>query len=116
VVGGSGVRVHNPQVAVDRVPVRTMVSWRVMVMALSVKSALQPWAQSWVMHNREVDMSVGSRTRDRMKQGHGRVKKIADPKIFNQSAGKSVSYAHAAHLGMEKHTKSRSLLHLTSKQ
>jgi hypothetical protein len=59
---------------------------------------------------------VGSRTRDQMKQGHGRVKKIADPKIFNQSTGKSVSYAHDARMGMEKHTKSGSLTHLTSKK
>jgi hypothetical protein len=48
---------------------------------------------------------AGSQTRDRAKQGPGRVKKIADPKIFNQSAGKSVSHAHVAHVGMEKHTK-----------
>jgi hypothetical protein len=58
---------------------------------------------------------VVSRTRDRAKQGPGRVKKIADPMVFNQSTGKSVSYAHAARVGMEKHAKSRSLLHLTSK-
>jgi hypothetical protein len=59
---------------------------------------------------------VGSLTWDRAKQGPGRVKMIADPVIFNQSTGKSVSYAHAAHVGMEKHTKNRSLLHLTSKE
>jgi hypothetical protein len=49
------------------------------------------------------------------KRGPGRVKKVADPEIFNQSTGKSVFYAHAARVGQEKHSKSRSLLHLTSK-
>jgi hypothetical protein len=44
------------------------------------------------------------------------VKKIADPMIFNQSTGKSVSYAHSALVAMEKHAKSRSLLHLTYKE
>jgi hypothetical protein len=44
------------------------------------------------------------------------VKKIADPMIFNQSTGESVSYDHAARVGMEKHAKSRSLLHLDSKE
>jgi hypothetical protein len=39
---------------------------------------------------------VGSRTRDRAKLGPGLVKKIADLTIFNQSNGKSGSYAHAA--------------------
>jgi hypothetical protein len=43
------------------------------------------------------------------------MKKVADPAIFNQSTGKSVSYAHAAGVGQEKHSKSKSLLHLTSK-
>jgi hypothetical protein len=57
---------------------------------------------------------VGSQTRDRAKLGPGRVKKIADLRIFNQSTGKSGSYAHAARVGMENHSKSRSLLHLTS--
>jgi hypothetical protein len=45
----------------------------------------------------------------------GRVKKVADPAIFNQSTGKSVSYAHAARVGQDKDSKSKSLLHLTSK-
>jgi hypothetical protein len=45
-----------------------------------------------------------------------REKKIADPMIFNQSTGKSVSYSHSARVGMEKHAKSRSLRHLTSKE
>jgi hypothetical protein len=35
---------------------------------------------------------VGSRTQDRAKLGPGRVKKIADLTIFNQSTGKSGSY------------------------
>jgi hypothetical protein len=59
---------------------------------------------------------VGSQTRDRAKLGPRRVKKIADLTIFNQSTGKSGSYAHAARVGMENHSKSRSLLHLTSKE
>jgi hypothetical protein len=41
--------------------------------------------------------------------------KVADPAIFNQSTGKIVSYAHAACMGQDKHSKSKSLLHLTSK-
>jgi hypothetical protein len=63
-----------------------------------------------------VDISVGIQTRDQAKQGYGRLKNIADPMIFNQSTRKSVSYAHAARMGMEKHAKSISLLHLTSKE
>jgi hypothetical protein len=50
------------------------------------------------------------------KLGPGRVEKIADPMIFNHSTGKSVSYDHVARLGMENQAKSRSLLHLTSKE
>jgi hypothetical protein len=42
------------------------------------------------------------------------VKKIADLTIFNQSKGKSGSYAHAARVGMQNHSKGKSLLHLTS--
>jgi hypothetical protein len=57
---------------------------------------------------------VGSRTQDRAKAGPGLVKKIADITIFNQSEGKSGSYAHAARVGMQNHSKSESLLHLTS--
>jgi hypothetical protein len=59
-------------------------------------------------------LHVGSRTWDRAKMGPGRVKKIADLMIFNQSKGNSGSYAHAARVGMKNHPKSRSLLHLTS--
>jgi hypothetical protein len=59
---------------------------------------------------------VGSQRRDRAKPGPGRVKKIADLTIFNQSTGKSGSYAHAVRVGMENHSKSRSLLHITSKE
>jgi hypothetical protein len=82
--------------------------------------------------------SVGSKTRDRVKLGPGLVRKIADVTIFNQSKGKSGSYAHAArvgieyptifnqskgksgpydhaaHVGMQNHSKGKSLLHLTS--
>jgi hypothetical protein len=57
---------------------------------------------------------VGSRTRGRATQGPGRVKKVADPMIFNQSTGNSVPYAHAR--GNGETPKSRSLLHLTSKE
>jgi hypothetical protein len=57
---------------------------------------------------------VGSRTRDRVKAEPGFVKKIADITIFNQSKGKSGSYAHTARVGIQNHSKSKSLLHLTS--
>jgi hypothetical protein len=57
---------------------------------------------------------VGNRTQDRVKAEPGLVKKIADLTIFNQSKGKSGSYAHAARVGMQNHSKSKSLLHLTS--
>jgi hypothetical protein len=57
---------------------------------------------------------VWSRTRDRAKAGPGLVKKIAYLTIFNQSKGKSGSYAHAARVGMQNHSKRKSLLHLTS--
>jgi hypothetical protein len=53
-------------------------------------------------------------TRDRAKKEPGVVKKIADLTIFNQSKGKSGSYAHAACVGMQNHSKSKYLLHLTS--
>jgi hypothetical protein len=56
----------------------------------------------------------GSRTRDRAKAEPGLVKKIADPAIFNQSSGKSVSYSHTDCVSQAKHLKGRSLLHLTS--
>jgi hypothetical protein len=70
--------------------------------------------------------------------GPGLVKKIADLTIFNQSEGKSGSYAHAAgvgienlmishqskgksgsyahaaRVGMQNHSKGKSLLHFTS--
>jgi hypothetical protein len=48
---------------------------------------------------------VGSWTRYRAKAEHGIVKKIADPAIFNQSSGKSVSifpYSHVDLVGQEK--------------
>jgi hypothetical protein len=57
---------------------------------------------------------VGSRTRDHAKAGPWIVKKIADLTIFNQSKGKSGSYADAARVGMQNHSKGKSLLHLTS--
>jgi hypothetical protein len=58
---------------------------------------------------------VGSQTRDSAKTEPGIVKKIADPAIFNQSSGKSVSFSHVDCVGQAKHLKSRSLHHLTSK-
>jgi hypothetical protein len=57
---------------------------------------------------------VGSRTRDRVKAEPGLVKKIADLTILNKSKGNIGSYAHAARVGMQNHSKSKSLLHLTS--
>jgi hypothetical protein len=48
---------------------------------------------------------VGSRTRDCAKAEPGLVKKIADLTILNQSRGKSESYAHAARVGMQNHSK-----------
>jgi hypothetical protein len=64
-------------------------------------------------HHRSV---LGVEIRDRAKLGPERVKKIADLMIFSQSTWKSVSYAHAERMGMENRAKSRSLLHLTSKE
>jgi hypothetical protein len=58
---------------------------------------------------------VGSRTRDHAKAEPGLVKKIADPAIFNQSSGKSVSIFPRGPRGPGKTLKIRSLLHLTSK-
>jgi hypothetical protein len=81
---------------------------------------------------------VGSQTRDRAKAGPRIVEEITDITIFNQSKGKSGSYAHAARVGieditifnqskgksgsyahaarvgMQNHSKGKSLLHLTS--
>jgi hypothetical protein len=81
---------------------------------------------------------VGSRTRNRAKAGPGLVRNIADltmfnqsngksgsyahaarvgiedPMIFNQSKGKCGSYAHVARVGMQNHSKGKSFLHLTS--
>jgi hypothetical protein len=54
----------------------------------------------------------GSRTQDRAKAEPG-LEKIADLTMFNQSRGKSGSYAHAARVGMQNHSKSKSLLYLT---
>jgi hypothetical protein len=59
---------------------------------------------------------IGSRTRARARAEAGLVKKITDPAILNQSSGKSVSYSHADCVGQAKHLKSRSLIHLTSKE
>jgi hypothetical protein len=58
---------------------------------------------------------VGSRTRDLAKAEPGLVKKIADPAIFNQSSGKSVSIFPNGCRGPGKTLKNRSLLLLTSK-
>jgi hypothetical protein len=59
--------------------------------------------------------TVGNQTRDGAKAEPGLVKRIADPAIFNQSSGKSVSFSHVDFVGQEKHLKRRSLLHFTSK-
>jgi hypothetical protein len=83
-------------------------------------------------------VAVVSRTRDRAKAGPGLVRMIADltifnqskgksgsyahaarvgiedPTIFNQSKGKGGSYAHTARVGMQNDSKGKSLLHLTS--
>jgi hypothetical protein len=45
---------------------------------------------------------------------HAALVGIEDPTIFNQLKGKSGSYAHAACVGMQNHSKVKSLLHLTS--
>jgi hypothetical protein len=58
---------------------------------------------------------VGSRTRYRVKAEPRLVEKIADPAIFNQSSGNSVSIFPRGSRGPGKTLKSRSLLHLTSK-
>jgi hypothetical protein len=58
-VGGNGVRVHNTPVAMDRVPVITKVSRRVMLTALLVKSDVQPWTHRCVMDRRELDARLG---------------------------------------------------------
>jgi hypothetical protein len=63
----------------------------------------------------ETQECVGCRTQDRAKRGPRRVKKVADSEIFDQSTGKSVSYAQVVRVGQEKHNKIRSLFHLTSK-
>jgi hypothetical protein len=52
---GRGSRVHNPPVAEDLVPVRTTRPRSVMVTALLVKIAEQPWSHSWPMERRKLD-------------------------------------------------------------
>jgi hypothetical protein len=70
----------------------------------------------WVPPGKEASPQecVGSRTQDRTKAGPGLVKKIADLAIFNHSKEKSGSYAHAARVGMQNHSKGKSFLHLNS--
>jgi hypothetical protein len=53
------MRVHNQPVAVECVPVRTTMSWRVMVTAVAVKMAWHPWAQSWAMESNELAARFG---------------------------------------------------------
>jgi hypothetical protein len=84
--------------------------WRIM----TDTNEAEQWAGLHVTPWIKDDQCVGSRTRDRAKAGPGLVKKIADLTIFNQSKGKSGSYAQAASVGMQNHSKSKSLLHLTS--
>jgi hypothetical protein len=54
-VVGSGLSVHNPSRAVDRVSAKTTISWRLVATLIFVNSALQPWAQSWAMGMRELE-------------------------------------------------------------
>jgi hypothetical protein len=76
VVGGSGVRVQNPKVAVDCVPVRTTVSWRVMVISLLVKSDVQPWAQNCAMGRRELDARMGKTCAWRAERGRPGIRRL----------------------------------------
>jgi hypothetical protein len=56
---GRGSRVHNPPVADDLVSVRTTRPRSVMVTALLVKIAEQPWSHSWPMERSELDCREG---------------------------------------------------------
>jgi hypothetical protein len=55
-----GVRVQRPPVVVDHVPVRMTVSLRVMVTAVLVNMALQPWAHSCEMESSEWEARCGN--------------------------------------------------------
>jgi hypothetical protein len=101
--------------------------WTVNLLALSkepwrfkdLEGQLNMYLQQWQADQQKQIIAKmagngGSRTRDQSKLGPGLVKKIADLTIFNQSTGKSGSYAHAARVGMQNHSKSKPLLHLTS--
>jgi hypothetical protein len=57
---------------------------------------------------------VWSRNRALAKLGPGRVEKIADLAILKQSRGKSVLPGRATCMKQVKHSKNKSLLHLTS--
>jgi hypothetical protein len=57
---GRGSRVHNPPVAEDLVPVRTTRSQSVMVTALLVNIAEQPWSHNWPMERSELDCREGN--------------------------------------------------------
>jgi hypothetical protein len=76
IVGGSGARVHNPPVAVNRVSVRTMVSWRVLVTLLSAKRAVKPWAQSYAMDRRELDAMLGKMCTWRNERGRPGIRRL----------------------------------------
>jgi hypothetical protein len=57
---GRGLRVHNPPVAEDLVPVRTMRPQSLMVTALLVKFTEQPWSHSWPMERSGLDCREGT--------------------------------------------------------
>jgi hypothetical protein len=66
---GVGSMVQNPPVAEDLVPVRTTRSRRVMVTALLVNIAEQPWSHSWPMERSELDCREGNMCAKRAKAG-----------------------------------------------
>jgi hypothetical protein len=50
-----GPRVHTPPEAEDLVPVRMTIPLSVIVMAVLVKMAEQPWSQNWPMERSELE-------------------------------------------------------------
>jgi hypothetical protein len=66
---GRGLRVHNPPVAEDLVPVRTTRSRSVMVTALLVNIVEQPWSHSWPMERSELDCREGHMCAKRAEAG-----------------------------------------------
>jgi hypothetical protein len=76
---------------------------------LPLQNKLRCWKKSVAQYSLILDqvfyVSIGSRTRDREKAEPGLVKKIADPAIFNQPSGKSVSIFPRGSRGPEKNAK-----------